>query len=106
LRVLDEGPGPGRDRRGDQERRRYRVNLTAANTAIVLDSTADFPDAAARFANWRVVPLYVSFGTESFRDGVDLDDAAFYERLRETTELPTTSQPTPSDFLACYEELA
>ena len=82
------------------------MNLTAANTAIVLDSTADFPDAAGRFPNWRVVPLYVSFGTESFRDGVDLDAAGFYERLSGTAELPTTSQPTPRDFLACYEELA
>jgi len=81
------------------------VNLTADNTAIVLDSTADFPEAAERFANWRVVPLYVNFGTESFRDGVDLTASQFYERLRTASELPTTSQPTPADFLACYEEL-
>jgi len=81
------------------------VNLTAANTAIVIDSTADFPDAAERFPNWRVVPLYVNFGTESFRDGVDLTATQFYERLRVAPELPTTSQPTPADFLACYEEL-
>jgi fatty acid-binding protein DegV len=44
------------------------VNLTAANTAIVLDSTADFPQARERFANWRMVPLYVRFGDESRRD--------------------------------------
>jgi DegV family protein with EDD domain len=82
------------------------VNLTADNTAIVLDSTADFPEAAERFPNWRVVPLYVNFGTESFRDGVDLTALQFYDRLRSAPELPTTSQPTPADFLACYEELA
>jgi DegV family protein with EDD domain len=82
------------------------VNLTADNTAIVLDSTADFPEAAERFPNWRVVPLYVNFGTESFRDGVDLTALQFYDRLRSAQELPTTSQPTPADFLACYEELA
>jgi len=81
------------------------VNLTADNTAIVIDSTADFPDAQERFSNWRVVPLYVNFGTESFKDGVDLTAAEFYERLRTTPELPTTSQPTPGDFLAAYEEL-
>jgi DegV family protein with EDD domain len=81
------------------------VNLTADNTAIVLDSTADFPDAAERFPNWRVVPLYVNFGTESFRDGVDLTADDFYARLRTSTEMPTTSQPTPADFLACYSEL-
>ena len=81
------------------------MNLTADNTAIVLDSTADASDAAQRFGNWRVVPLYVNFGTESFRDGVDLTAEEFYARLRTSTELPTTSQPTPSDFLACYGEL-
>jgi fatty acid kinase fatty acid binding subunit len=81
------------------------VNLTAENTAIVLDSTADFPDAPSRFPNWRVVPLYVRFGDESFRDYVELGPDAFYDRLRQTDELPTTSQPTPQDFLAVYEEL-
>jgi len=81
------------------------LNLTAENTAIVLDSTADLPDAAERFPNWRVVPLYVRFGDESLRDGVDIDAAAFYTRLRESSVFPTTSQPTPGDFLACYEEL-
>jgi DegV family protein with EDD domain len=82
------------------------MNLTAQNTAIVIDSTADFPDAQARYPNWRVVPLYVNFGTDSFKDGVDLTAAQFYERLRTSPELPTTSQPTPGDFLAAYEGLA
>ncbi|HLY93272.1 MAG TPA: DegV family protein [Gaiellaceae bacterium] len=81
------------------------MNLTAGNTAIVLDSTADFPDAADRFANWRVVPLYVNFGTESYRDGVDLTAEEFYARLPGSTVMPTTSQPTPADFLAAYDEL-
>jgi DegV family protein with EDD domain len=82
------------------------VKLTAANTAIVLDSTADLPDAAERFPNWRVVPLYVRFGDESFRDGVEIDAAAFYGRLQADPAFPRTSQPTPGDFLATYRELA
>jgi DegV family protein with EDD domain len=81
------------------------VPLTAANTAIVLDSTADFPEAPARFPNWRVVPLYVRFGDESYRDYVDLGPADFYLRLRGSPVMPTTSQPTPGDFQAVYEEL-
>jgi fatty acid kinase fatty acid binding subunit len=81
------------------------VNLDAANTAIVVDSTADFPDAQQHFSNWRVVPLYVNFGTESFKDGVELSARDFYERLRSSQESPTTSQPTPADFLSTYEEL-
>jgi DegV family protein with EDD domain len=81
------------------------MNLTAANTAIVIDSTADFPDAQERFPNWRVVPLYVNFGTQSYKDGVELTAHEFYERLRTSPELPTTSQPTPGDFAACYADL-
>ena len=82
------------------------MELTAANTAIVVDSTADFPDAPERFPNWRVVPLYVRFGAESFKDYVELSPEAFYARLRAAEDLPTTSQPTPGDFLAAYEELS
>jgi DegV family protein with EDD domain len=82
------------------------MKLDAANTAIVLDSTADFPEGPERFPNWRVVPLYVRFGAESYRDYVDLGPGDFYARLRGAPDLPTTSQPTPADFTAAYEGLA
>ncbi|HET9675239.1 MAG TPA: DegV family protein, partial [Gaiellaceae bacterium] len=81
------------------------MELTAANTAIVLDSTSDLPDAAERFPNWRMVPLYVRFGDESYRDYVELGPHEFYERLRVAPTPPTTSQPTPGDFTAAYQEL-
>jgi DegV family protein with EDD domain len=82
------------------------VKLTAENTAIVVDSTADFPEAPQRFSNWRIVPLYVRFGDESFRDYVELAPDDFYQRLKAAEHTPTTSQPTPGDFLAAYEELS
>jgi DegV family protein with EDD domain len=81
------------------------MHLTAENTALVLDSTADFPEASERFPNWRIVPLYVRFGDDSLRDYVDLKPPEFYARLRGAAELPTTSQPTPGDFLAAYAKL-
>ena len=82
------------------------MDRTAQNTAIVVDSTADFPDAPQRFRNWRVVPLYVLFGDQSYRDYVELSPEEFHARLRTAEQLPTTSQPTPGDFLQAYEELA
>jgi DegV family protein with EDD domain len=84
------------------------MDLTAANTAIVLDSTADFPEGPKRFANWRIVALYVRFGEETFRDYDELGPDEFYERLRVAGagELPSTSQPTPADFLRTYQELS
>jgi DegV family protein with EDD domain len=81
------------------------MELTAANTAIVVDSTADFPQATERFPNWRIVPLYVRFGEQSFRDYVELGPAEFYARLRTSPVTPTTSQPTPGDFHTAYGEL-
>jgi DegV family protein with EDD domain len=82
------------------------VKLTAENTAVVLDSTADFPEAPERFPNFRIVPLYVSFGDESFKDYVEITPERFYERLATAPQLPTTSQPTPGDFAVVYDELA
>ena len=67
------------------------MKLTADNTAIVLDSTADFPDAAQHHPSWRVVPLYVNFGTDSFRSRRCLVVAdGFYEwkKLDSKTKQP------------------
>src|SRR5207302_7182332 len=111
-RLPDEGRLARRDRRGHQpcrrlaDRGRGRVRLSAESTAIVLDSTADYPEAPERFANWRIVPLYVRFGDESFKDYVELGPEEFYARLRTAPDLPTTSQPTPGDFVEAYEDLA
>ena len=81
------------------------MNLTSENTAIVLDSTSDYPDAPARFPNMRFVPLYVRFGDEAYRDYVELGPAEFYEKLRVSPVTPATAQPTPQDFISAYEEL-
>jgi len=81
------------------------VTLTDANTAIVLDSTAEFTGAQERFPNMRDVPLYVHFGEESLRDHVEIAPFEFYERLTTAASLPTTSQPTPQDFVSAYEDL-
>jgi DegV family protein with EDD domain len=82
------------------------MQLTAENTAIVLDSTADYPDAQSRHPNWRMVPLYVRFGDETLREYVDITPEQFYRRLRDAPEPPRSSQPTPADFAVVYEELA
>lgn len=82
------------------------MDLTTENTAVVLDSVSDYPEAPSRFPNMRVVSLYVRFGDETYRDYIDLTPAEFYEKLRLSPVTPTTSQPTPQDFLAAYEDLS
>ena len=74
-------------------------------TAIVYDSTADLPTGTAGRGSWSMVPLTVSFGSESFRDYVDLDAPDFYRRLAAADSSPTTSQPTPAAFAEAYDSL-
>ena len=81
------------------------VRLSTDNTAVVLDSTADLPDASLRHPNWRTVHLYVRFGDEVFREYADLSAEDFYRRLRESSEPPRSSQPSPADFEAAFEGL-
>jgi DegV family protein with EDD domain len=80
------------------------VHLSADSTAVVLDSTADLPGARERHSNWRVVPLYIQVGDETFRDHVELAAPDFYARLR-AGERASTSQPTPGDFEECFRAL-
>ena len=80
--------------------------LTTSTTAVVLDSTADLPDARERFANFRIVPLLVRFpGSEELRDYIDLQPPEFYERLAAAPSPPRTSQPSPEQFASTYAEL-
>lgn len=67
--------------------------LDAATTALVLDSSCDVP-AGVRPANWRILPIPVTFGDQTFADGVDIDAAGFYDRLERSPRLPTTAQPS------------
>lgn len=72
---------------------------------IVTDSTSDISKELADEHGITVIPLTVSFGHESYRDGVDLSAEEFYARLQITKALPTTSQPPPALFQYAYEHL-
>ena len=74
--------------------------------AVVTDSTADFPDDWRARYGIEVVPLKVLFGSETFRDRVDMTDAQFFERLAASSKLPTTSAPSPGEFAEMYRRLA
>jgi hypothetical protein len=72
--------------------------------AIVADSSADLPDAVLDRHRISLVPLQVMFGDSTFRDRVELRPEEFYRRLRQTTQLPTTSQPAPAAFLQAFRD--
>jgi len=72
---------------------------------VVTDSTADILPADARRLGITVVPLSVLFGSQVFKDGVDLQPDQFYKRLVEAQRLPTTSPPSIGEFKEAYGRL-
>src|SRR6476620_12492049 len=52
-----------------------------------------------------MVPLKVFFGSEVFRDHLDISPSQYLDRLATTTDMPRTSQPPPSAFQAAYESV-
>jgi DegV family protein with EDD domain len=69
---------------------------------IVTDSTSDIPESIAAELDIEVVPLYIQFDKEGYRDGVDIDRGRFYSLLASSQRHPVTSQPTPEDFAKVY----
>jgi DegV family protein with EDD domain len=72
---------------------------------ILTDSTADLPTEVAQELGIAVVPLTVFFGDDAYRDGIDIENAAFYEKLAATKDLPRTSQPSPAAFQEAFLRL-
>ena len=72
--------------------------------SVVTDSSADLPDTVLDRHRIALVPLQVVWGEETFRDRVQLKPEEFYRRLRASKDLPTTSQPTPGDFVRVFRD--
>ncbi len=72
---------------------------------VVTDSAADVPSELAQRLDITVLPCYVIFGSEVYRDGVDLTPREFYDKLTRSPILPTTSQPPLGLFVETYQNL-
>ena len=63
---------------------------------IITDSAADFEAQELEQLKITYIPLVVSFGDDSYRDGVELNKAQFYEKLLGSDVNPKTAQPSPA----------
>ena len=72
---------------------------------LVTDSTADLPPGVLEEFDIEVVPLNVHFGDQVFKDGVDIQNDEFYQKLDEVEKIPSTSQPSAGVFLEKYREM-
>ncbi len=73
--------------------------------AIVTDSTAYLPEKYLQQYNISITPLSVIWGTDVYRDGVDILPEDFYKRLANSKTMPTTSQVTPAVMQSKFESL-
>jgi len=73
---------------------------------IVTDSSCDLPDELVQELGITVVPLYVRFGEEVYREQVDISLDEFYQRLEQGPIHPVTIQPSPQDFATVYQTVA
>jgi len=73
---------------------------------IVTDSASDIPPKVAKELGITIVPLYVRFGAEVYRDGVELSTEEFYRKLTSSRTLPTTAVPSPGEVAEAYDKLA
>jgi DegV family protein with EDD domain len=77
--------------------------MAGKKIALITDSTNDLPQTLREQYKIAVVPLTIVWGGQQYLDGVDMRAKEFYERLKQDPVHPTTSQPTPGDFLTAYE---
>ncbi len=72
---------------------------------VIVDSASSIAPETAQRLGIHVVPIQITFGDQSYLDGIDLDAAAFYERLRASATLPVTSQPSTGEYLDLFGKL-
>lgn len=69
------------------------------------DSTCDLTSELFEKYNISRLPLYITFGEESFRDGVEITPDELYQKVKETDTLPKTSAVSVGDFIEYFGKL-
>ncbi len=72
---------------------------------LVTDSTCDLPAEWRSHLDVTVVPINIQFGTETYLEGVTIDESTFYRRVNELGMIPKTSQPAPGMLADIYRQL-
>ncbi len=72
---------------------------------IVTDSTSELSKTEIEELNIHVIPLSLSINGETYLDRVDITPQAFMEKMKQSSELPKSSQPAVGEFLKLYDEL-
>jgi DegV family protein with EDD domain len=85
----------GREKRGAEE---------MTNVAVITDSTCCLPADLVNQHDIHVLPMVISYGGKSYRDGIDVTPSEIYHIMRKKGELPTTSTLSPGTFVKAFVE--
>ena len=72
---------------------------------VVTDSSASLPAGLVTDLDIQVIPLWLVWDEDCFLDGVDIDPSTFYQKLKEASSLPTSTQPSAIEFRTFFEKL-
>ena len=73
---------------------------------IVADSSMDMPVDWDKKYEIDILPVNIQFGTKTFRQGIDITAAKFYQMINETKIIPHTSLPSPAQVVEFYKRIA
>ncbi|MCA0972801.1 DegV family protein [Halobacillus litoralis] len=72
---------------------------------LFVDGGADLEDGMVDRHQLQVVPLNIHFGDEQYKTGETIDLQTFYQKMKESDELPSSSSPSPNDFYEKYKQI-
>ena len=77
-----------------------------AKIKVLADSTIDLPANYLRDYDIGIVPINIQFGTDSYQEGINIDQTTFYQKVDELGMIPQTSQPSVGQFADAYRTYA
>jgi len=74
------------------------------NIQLMTDGGADIPNLIGNALDIKVVPLYIHFKNEHLKSS-DISMSKFFQKIKETNELPRSSAPSPNDFYEAFKKV-
>lgn len=79
--------------------------MAHGKVAVVTDSSVSIPEEMIKELNIHVIPLWLHWGDDLMKDGIDITVEEFYERLVREDSIPTTSQPSAGEFIEFFRSV-